>query len=67
MHLGGYIKNDGANSVVFIITHSCLEDTLLSLRWLTMEKAITIVKCVFNNVSTDISTTTRSIANTIIN
>lgn len=55
------------NPAVSIITHSYLEDTLLSLHWLTREKAMTVVKCVFNNVSSDISTATRLIDNTIIN
>ncbi|PFK38362.1 pectin lyase [Bacillus cereus] len=55
------------NPAVSIITHSYLEDTLLSLHWLTKEKAMTVVKCVFNNVSSDINTSTRLIDNTIIN
>ena len=55
------------SSTVSIIAHSYLENTVVSLHWLTKDKAVTIARCVFNNVSTDINASTRLIDNTVIN
>ncbi|MFP3123372.1 right-handed parallel beta-helix repeat-containing protein [Ectobacillus funiculus] len=54
------------NSASSIITQGYLENTLISLHWLTKEKAMTIVRCTFNNVSTDVNASTRLIDNSNI-
>lgn len=54
-------KADSAN--VSLINNSYLENTKVNLRWLTREKSMTIAKCIFNNVVTDINANTRMIDN----
>ncbi len=55
------------NNAISIINNCYLENTSISLHWLTKPKAMTIVKCVFNNITTDINSSTVSIDNVIIN
>lgn len=54
-------KADSAN--ISVITNSYLENTKINLRWITREKSMTIAACIFNNVTSDINTSTRLINN----
>ncbi len=51
------------NNATSIISNSYLENTSISLHWLTKPKAMTIARNIFNNVTTDISASTVLIEN----
>lgn len=51
------------NSMVSIIADSYLENVLISLHFITKDKAVTIARCLFNNVSIDTNSNTRMIEN----
>ncbi|MED0978648.1 right-handed parallel beta-helix repeat-containing protein [Bacillus paramycoides] len=57
-------KVDNENTSV--ITLSYLENTSIALHWLTKEKTMVIAKCIFNNVSTDITKSTMLIDNVVL-
>lgn len=54
-------KTDSAN--VAVISNGYLEDVKVNLHWLTRDKSVTIAKCIFKNVTTDINANTRMIDN----
>ncbi len=57
-------KSDTA--AVAIIAQCYLESTKINLRWLTKEKTVTFANCVFNNITSNVSASTRFIANTTL-
>lgn len=57
-------KADNTNRSV--INNSYLENSNVNMHWLTHDKSMTIAKCIFNNVSTDVNASTRLIDNIII-
>lgn len=67
---GTFLKSNigkSDNLATSIITNSYLENTNINLHWLTKSKAMTIVKCVFKNVTTDINSNTVLLDNVEIN
>lgn len=54
------------NENISIITLSYLENTSIALHWLTKEKTMVIARCIFNNVSTDITKSTMLIDNVVL-
>lgn len=49
------------------IANSYMEDTRINLHWLTHERSMDIIRCLFNQVSLDISSVVRMIDNVILN
>ncbi|WP_051620841.1 right-handed parallel beta-helix repeat-containing protein [Paenibacillus sp. UNC451MF] len=58
-------KQDHSNRS--ILSNSYLENTSLSLHWLTMDKSMIITKCLFNNVTVDASSSVKMIDNVDVN
>lgn len=54
------------NENISTITLSYLENTSIALHWLTKEKTMMIARCIFNNVSTDITKSTMLIDNLVL-
>ncbi|SFL10978.1 Right handed beta helix region [Paenibacillus sp. 1_12] len=54
------------NAAASIVTNCYFNNVQIALHWLTKDKAMTIAKCVFNNVSTDTNSSTRMIDNTTL-
>ncbi|NQX66771.1 right-handed parallel beta-helix repeat-containing protein [Paenibacillus alba] len=51
------------STTIAVVTNSYLENTKINLHWLTRDKSVTIAKCIFNNVTTDINANTRMLDN----
>ncbi|MDR6878649.1 right-handed parallel beta-helix repeat-containing protein [Bacillus sp. 3255] len=54
------------STYISVITNSYMEDVKINLHWLTREKSMTIAKCIFKNVTTDVNANTRMIDNITI-
>ncbi|MCM3115080.1 right-handed parallel beta-helix repeat-containing protein [Neobacillus sp. MER 74] len=55
------------NDNVSVISNSYFDNSTIGLHWLTKPKAMTIVKCVFNNVAFDTNVNTKMIDNVDLN
>ncbi len=55
------------NEAKSILTYCYIEDSQINLQWLTKERAMTVARCIFNNVSTNINASTILIDNVDIN